>query len=320
LSHPGIKDEDLKAFLEQFSSTLLKAITKTQGKNGEDEYCLFCGHQGHYIGACLVCQQYITDGKCKKNAEGKIVLMTGQYCPRNIPGRHIKDRIDEWNKRNAASTTSLLYSFVPATTHNVEPQVAVTTTSTQTTEDRIAALEQEIFQLRSTNKKFDGVEILRRPRPGPAKPGVTSADSTSPSNSKSFNDKPSQPATDSRQSAPANSTTKPTSETTNTTRTTSTSMPKDPPVHPFAKVNETAYLPPHERNFASVPTSKNTKESVPTYHSIAPVQDPRIAIDVYTRSMKAPFVTLTPEELMSISAEVRNKVREAVTPRRIQSH
>jgi hypothetical protein len=35
--------------------------------------------------------------------------------------------------------------------------------------------------------------------------------------------------------------------------------------------------------------------------------------------MKAPFVTLTPEELMSISAEVRNKVREAVTPRRIQS-
>jgi hypothetical protein len=81
------------------------------------------------------------------------------------------------------------------------------------------------------------------------------------------------------------------------------------PIHPFAQVRETSYLPPHERTFPN--RAKDT-----AYHTHAPVHNPAIANDVYQRTMKSPCVTLTPEELFSISPEVRGKVRESVTPKR----
>jgi hypothetical protein len=72
---------------------------------------------------------------------------------------------------------------------------------------------------------------------------------------------------------------------------------RDPTIHPFAKVRETNYLPPHERNFASLPAKVKDKD--PPYQTQAPVQDPKLADEVYARTMKAPFVTLSPQELWS---------------------
>jgi hypothetical protein len=57
--------------------------------------CAFCGQSRHFIAQCLVCTDYITNEKCKRNPEEKIVLPNGQYTPHSIPGRFIKDRIDE---------------------------------------------------------------------------------------------------------------------------------------------------------------------------------------------------------------------------------
>jgi hypothetical protein len=57
--------------------------------------CAFCGQSGHFIAQCLVCADYITNEKCKRNPEGKIVLPNGQYTPHSITGQFIKDRIDK---------------------------------------------------------------------------------------------------------------------------------------------------------------------------------------------------------------------------------
>jgi hypothetical protein len=57
--------------------------------------CTFCGQSGHFIAQCLVCADYITNEKCKRNLEGKIVLPNGQFTPCSIPGRFINDHIDE---------------------------------------------------------------------------------------------------------------------------------------------------------------------------------------------------------------------------------
>jgi hypothetical protein len=45
----------------------------------------------------------------------KIVLPNGQFTPRSIPGRYIKERIDEWHKRNPSTSTSssLMYEISP---------------------------------------------------------------------------------------------------------------------------------------------------------------------------------------------------------------
>jgi hypothetical protein len=103
----SIKTEDLLTFFEQFTQTLVKAMG-SQGKNVKPSTynynsnaqaqtvaqalpCIFCSHTGHFISECLVCQSYITKEKCKRNLEGKVVLLNGQYCPCSMTGQFIKE-------------------------------------------------------------------------------------------------------------------------------------------------------------------------------------------------------------------------------------
>jgi hypothetical protein len=162
--------------------------------------------------------------------------------------------------------------------------VSTSSTNVFTADQRIAALEQEIFNLRNAKRIFDGVEILKPARAN--KPNPT--------------EQPKAPE----------STTKPTPPPEKPTTTT------QPPLHPFANIVETSYQPPHERNFAAAP-AKPAKEKEPAYHYVAPIQNPRTVVDVYNKSMQTPHITLSPEELYAISPEVRNRLREAITPKRV---
>jgi hypothetical protein len=85
-----------------------------------------------------------------------------------------------------------------------------------------------------------------------------------------------------------------------------------PPIHPFANIKETSYQPPHEHNFATAP-AKPAKDKDPVYHYVAPIQNPRI----YNKLMQAPLVTLSPEELFTISPEVRNRLCKAITLKQV---
>jgi hypothetical protein len=88
------------------------------------------------------------------------------------------------------------------------------------------------------------------------------------------------------------------------------------PLHPFRNVREPAYAPPHERTFAA-PPPRLAKDKDSAYRSVAPIQNPKIAEEVYKRSMNTPCITLSQQELLSLSPEVRQHVREAVTPKRL---
>ncbi|EED81133.1 predicted protein [Postia placenta Mad-698-R] len=55
------------------------------------------------------------------------------------------------------------------------------------------------------------------------------------------------------------------------------------------------------------------------YKTIVLVIQPKLAEEIFQRSMKSQFVTLTPEELLSIAPDVRNKYRDAVTPKRVST-
>jgi hypothetical protein len=162
--------------------------------------------------------------------------------------------------------------------------VSTSSTNVFTADQRIEALEQEIFNLRNAKRTFDGVEILKPARAN--KPNPT--------------EQPKAPE----------STTKPAPPPEKLTATT------QPPLHPFANVPETSYQPPHERNFAAAP-AKPAKEKEPAYHYVAPIQNPRTVVDVYNKSMQTPHITLSPEELYAISPEVRNRLRETITPKRV---
>jgi hypothetical protein len=154
--------------------TLQKSMTNTASSSTNAQAttsldllsCAFCGQTGHFIAQCLICADYITNKKCKRNPEGKIVLPNGQFTLRSIPGRFIQDRIDEWHKRNPTKSTfsSLMYEINPVAalsqTSVATNMVLTLSTNVFTADQCIAALEQEIFALRNAKRTFDGVEIL----------------------------------------------------------------------------------------------------------------------------------------------------------------
>jgi hypothetical protein len=151
--------------------------------------------------------------------------------------------------------------------------VSMSSTNVFTADQRIAVLEQEIFNLRNAKHTFDGVEILKPAR----------------ANKQNPIEQPKAPE----------STTKPVLPPENLTTTTQL------PLHPFANVTEMSYQPPHERNFAATP-AKPAKEKEPAYHYVAPIQNPCTVVNVYNKLMQAPLITLSPEELFAISPEVHN--------------
>jgi len=314
-SSPQIKPEDLNSILERFATTLVTALAGSKPTNAprpnngfrsdqlDNLICIFCGLQGHFINDCLVCQSYINDGKCKKNAEGKVVLPNGQFTPRNIPGRFIKERIDEWTRRNAQTTAApaLMYNIAPSMTSTTPPKgIYQDSDILATAQNRIAKLEQELFALRSGRafaRTDNNIPTVSPPRP--SNPPAPAERTTPPISVPSISSTATNPPTSTAQQP-------------STSETTSTSQPV---VHPYAAAKENSYLPPHERNFAS--TGKGKDKDGPSYQSQAPIHKDKITEDIFSRSIKTPIITLTAEELLSISPEVRTKWKEQVTPRRI---
>jgi len=92
-----IKGKDLASFLNKFAQTLVTVITTklhdhTNHKHeAGKKHCHFCGELGHFLSDCLKVLKYIEEGKIRKNQEGRIVLSSGAYIPRNIPGQWILD-------------------------------------------------------------------------------------------------------------------------------------------------------------------------------------------------------------------------------------
>ena len=163
-SAPQIKSEDLSAMFEKFATTLVTALAGSKSniqprannslrpEQVEALVCIFCGLSGHFISDCMVCQSYINEGKCKKNAEGKVVLPNGQFTPRNIPGRYIKERVDEWLRRNpqVTITPALMYNIASSVSSTPAPRgIYQVSDLSNPVDDHIAHLEAELFALRS---------------------------------------------------------------------------------------------------------------------------------------------------------------------------
>lgn len=58
----------------------------------------------------------IRAGLCKRNAENRVVLPSGAYVPKEIQGRLLSERIEEWHRRNPnqVATATLLNTIKQA--------------------------------------------------------------------------------------------------------------------------------------------------------------------------------------------------------------
>ncbi len=84
-----------------------------------DGNCGFCRKRGHYINACEDIDVSIRKGKCHRNTKNHIVLPTGAYLPKGLPGNCLGDKIEEWHQQNpgqlGAVTTMMQFVREPLT-------------------------------------------------------------------------------------------------------------------------------------------------------------------------------------------------------------
>ncbi len=99
-----VKTEQLGSIFTEFTKSIIEALNNTQNRprsnasgnesSHREVKCNFCG-KDHYIRNCDLVEEYRRDGKLKHNIDGKVILPTGAFVPRDIPGKFLRERIDE---------------------------------------------------------------------------------------------------------------------------------------------------------------------------------------------------------------------------------
>jgi hypothetical protein len=295
----GIKKEEFLSILEQFSQSIVKAIESKSPPSDSAPRRRPCFYDGcDKSGACEKLKEHIEKGFCHRSTEGRIVLPDGSGITRNIAGRNLAERVENWNKdKQTSKKTSTMFFSVstspPETDHNPTP----TYTVQQQSYKRIDELEREIYELRQRQVMSAG-DVPRQTRQQARRQNQEQTAPPKPQAQPKRTPPPQPPKEAPRQEIP------------------DPTPPAKPsgPIHPYAAAAENSYLPPHERNFAAKPA----KDKEFAYRTTAPIQSAAIVGDVYNKTMKSQCVTLSPEEVMAIAPDVRMKVREQITPKRVQ--
>lgn len=313
---PTVKTEDLASLFSEFTKTIVEALNTrsrpNQGAQGATRSCNFCGGN-HFIKECERVEEMIKAGMCKKNAEGRIVLPSGAYVPRDLlPGALLSEKIEEWHKKNPNQI--VIATLVHTIEKQASPPILQPSTSRQTYQltpnDRIATLEAELFNLRARNAKFVPLARTRAQKARAA--NVEESDDEDAAVVRAaqqprVEEVVDEEATPKKVSPPPPAVPEP-----------SKAVPSpSEPEHPFRNAKDAAYAPPAERNVGAPEKPQVVaKRPEPAYKTLPPVHDPSIAADVYKRSMEAP-ITITQRELLSLSPEVRSQVRDVTTTRRM---
>ena len=120
--------------------------------NGKTE-CNYCGEE-HFIHDCPHVNTDIKAEKCRRNQEGKVVLSTSSYVPRDITGKYLHDCIEEWHRRhlNQLAAATLIHTInkrIVDAHQPTQPAPQPQPTYQLTTNDHITVLEAELFNLRA---------------------------------------------------------------------------------------------------------------------------------------------------------------------------
>jgi hypothetical protein len=311
ISDMPIKQETFGSFMGEFAKTIVDALregnrtrisaptgTSSSSRNTD---CNFCGGS-HFIRECKVVEEYVLAGKCRRNIEGKVVLSTGAYVPRDIPGTLLKERVDEWHRRfpNQLSVASLIHTISSEHVHSTNAEMVYPILQLSAS-DRIATLEAELFNLRARKPAFVPTVRTRAQKaryPSP-EASIEEVEEDPPAREPT-------PAVIVPQKQPTVITADPVI----------TVAPAPTMEHPYRAAKDAAYTPPSARNVGAPVKVPFTKPVVPAYKTLPPIHEASIALDIYKRSMELP-ITITQRELLSLSPEVRAQVREVTTTKRI---
>ena len=310
-TNPPVKTEDLSSLIAGFTKSIIEAIHSTQPRSSPRSHdgkieCNYCGEE-HFIHDCHHVPTNIQAGKCRRNQDGKVVLPTGAFVPRDITGKYLRDRIEEWHKRhpNQLATATLIHTIDKRIVDAPQPSPQATYQLTST--DRIAVLEAELFNLRARRHPHPPVNRTRAQK-------ARNANVENEDQEEVAVEKPQQSRIEEVLDEDAN---QPSRETLQASPSKSTQL-IDMPEHPFRLAKDAAYSPPVTKNVGAQdkPVAQSSKKPEPAYRTLPPIHDPIIAETVFKRSLEAP-ITITQRELLSLSPEVRSQFRDSTITRRV---
>ncbi|KAF8871518.1 hypothetical protein BD779DRAFT_1453911, partial [Infundibulicybe gibba] len=286
---------DMASIFKDLQQSLIQALAPQPGNSATfvsiaNRNCNFCGLEGHFVARCPVAEQYVQDGKIRRNHENRIVLSTGAYIPGPIQGRTMQERVDEWHRRNPGQLAAgRLSSNANPTSQMI---YSINTVSTPRSANTYH-YGREVNALKQPRRFMESVDVPRVLQ----RPSSTSATSSAAKNT------PQSPVQELAVPGP-------------TPEVTITPPEEDgTDLHPFRHVKEAAYAPPQQRNLGA-PAGKPSKPAAPAYKTSAPVQDSATNDGVLER-MLGSSVMLTLKELLAASPEARSSLKDMLTPRRI---
>jgi len=259
----------------------------------QSEGCMFCSAHDHYVRDCPVVQQYIAQGKIRRNIDGKLVLPDNRgFLPRNLPGGNMRERLDHWWRTEGArgrNSNVVSANFLEGPEEcimaiDVVPRGELTDDESNDVDAQIQAHLQQVLQLQKGKKqKFDGVEIARRFGP-PKRNGTLSS---LPNASANARPAPPQPSA-APQNISANATGK-----------------------PGGRAGDTSFLRPQGPMRPTTFPSKPPAEE-PKFRYHAPIESSTKTNDLADRALDAQ-ITISTRELLAASPDVRRHVKDAVT-------
>ena len=318
-SNIPIKAETFASVMADFSKTIADALSQNSrhrisggptAAGPRQTNCNFCGGE-HFIRECPIVDEYVVAGKVRRNFEGKVVLSTGAFVPRDIPGTLLQERVNEWHNRNPGqlAAATLIHTIAKEHIHqHTHPHTTIPAFQL-TREDRIVALEAELFALKTKPSNFAPVIKTRAQRARELPFGATIEE---------VPEEPEAAAAPVRETPPAVVPPQAPVEAAATV-TIEPRLASAEPEHPYRLAKDAAYAPPATRNVGGIvkaPFTKPQTGSAPAYKTLPPVHEAAIAIDVYKRAMDA-TITITQRELLSLSPEVRSQTRDVTTTRRV---
>ncbi|KAJ7121035.1 hypothetical protein C8R44DRAFT_831743 [Mycena epipterygia] len=109
--------------------------------------CGYCSDIEHFINQCQHVLTDINAGKCRRNADGRVVLPNGAFVPRTITGKDLRTRIEEWHRQNPGqlATAQLLVEVAVEhlSTNLASSSAATVRTYSLSDEERMEALKNE---------------------------------------------------------------------------------------------------------------------------------------------------------------------------------
>jgi hypothetical protein len=253
-----------------FTKSIIDALHSTQSRgppqsqDGKIE-CNYYGEE-HFIRDCPHVETNIKSGKCRRDQDGRVVLSTGAFVPWDITGKYLRDRINKWHKRhsNQLAAATLIHTINKRLVEIPQPTPITQANYHLTTNDCIAVLEAELFNLRTrrpVHPQFNCTTCVQ-------KAGNTNVD---------IDNKEAVAAARAQQSRieeipdeDAIPLPQETSKGNPLTLTSTQSQLTDGPEHPYRQAKDAAYSPPVTKNVGTQekPVTSSNKKPEPAYKTL----------------------------------------------------